>query len=214
MAAPPVIIVLEFIYSVRMYWRFINVIPSKFAIKEVDIDRAHKEVGIHLYKSWSRAHLVIGDLPVRTFQDLGVEREIDILGRASGHPNIVRFYGSFALVRSKIIGLVMERCDGDLKENMCTSKKANEGRTRSLEEIRENMAHIIRGLDHLHKQDINIVHRCIHEPVQYTLLSHKWAGPDRQSPPESPKSAHSNIHSKTFFAWWNPEKIQFDCRMP
>ncbi len=33
-----------------MYWRFINVIPSKFAIKEVDIDRAHKEVGIHLYK--------------------------------------------------------------------------------------------------------------------------------------------------------------------
>ncbi len=34
--------------SARKYWCFSNVIPSSMAIKEVDIDKAHKEVSIHL----------------------------------------------------------------------------------------------------------------------------------------------------------------------
>ncbi len=32
--------------SARRYWRFSNEIPSRLAIKEVDIDKAHKEVSI------------------------------------------------------------------------------------------------------------------------------------------------------------------------
>ncbi len=51
---------------------------------------------------------------------------------ASGHSNVVCSYGSFPLVPGKIIGIVMEHCDGNLKDNMISSMEADNGRPRSL----------------------------------------------------------------------------------
>ncbi len=76
---------------------------------------------------------------------------------ASGHSNVVCFYGSFPLVPGKIIGIVMEHCDGNLKENMISSMETDNGRPRSLDEVSKLMRQIYKGLEHLHS--LGIVHR-------------------------------------------------------
>ncbi len=78
---------------------------------------------------------------------------------ASGHSNVVCSYGSFPLVPGKIIGIVMEHCDGNLKDNMISSMEADNGRPRSLNEVSELMRQIYKGLEHLHS--LGIVHRYI-----------------------------------------------------